>query len=187
VPIAQDFPFRIVLLLRTAGDPGRLAAPLRQVVAALDPEVPLRSVRTLEEVVSGALARRRLVALLLAAFAGLALTLAAVGTYGLLAYTVAQRVRELGVRQALGAGRADLHRLVLRQGLQRALAGVLLGWPAAFLAARFVRSMLFEVGPGDPLVFLLVGVLLLAVASLASWLPARRAAGVEPSVVLRGD
>jgi predicted permease len=187
VPYAQDFPFRVVVLLRAAGDPAGLAAPLREAIAGIDPEVPVRSVRTMEEVVGGTLLRRRLGLYLLGAFAALALVLATVGLYGLLAFTVAQRTRELGIRQALGARRTDLRRLVLRQGLQRTLAGLLVGWPAALVAGRLVRFLLFDVRPGDPMVSLVVALLLLGVALLASWLPARRAAAVEPSVVLRGE
>lgn len=149
--------------------------------------MPVRNVRTMEEVVGGTLLRRRLGLYLLAGFAALALALATVGLYGLLAFTVAQRTRELGVRQALGAQRTDLLRLVLRQGLQRTLAGLLVGWPVALVAGRLVRSLLFEVRPGDPKVSLGVGLVLLAVTLLASWLPARRAAAVGPSIVLRGE
>ena len=187
IPFAQDFPFRVVVLLRGAGDPERLVPALRRSVAELDPDVPVRNVRTMEGAIGDTLARRRFGLWLVGAFAGLALLLAAVGLYGMLAYTVTQRGRELGVRQALGAAARDVERLVLRQGLRRALLGLAIGWPIAWLAGRLLRSLLFEVRPGDPLISVLVAGVLLLACLLASWIPARRAAAIDPAVVLRGE
>jgi len=187
VPFAQDSPFRIVLVMRTAGDPARLAEALRRTLATLDPDVPVRHVRPMEEVIGDTVRARRLAVLLVGGFAALALILAAVGLYGLLAYTVTLRARELGVRQALGADRRELVGLVLRQGVGRAAVGVAIGVPAAVLAARTLRSLLFEVRPGDPITLALVAAVLLAVAAAASWVPARRAARVDAARVLRGE
>ena len=187
IPFAQDFPFRLVVMLRGAGDPETLVPALRRAAAELDPEVPVRRVRSMDEAVGDTLARRRFGLWLIGAFAALAVLLAAVGLYGMLAYTVAQRGRELGVRQALGAASADVVGLVLRQGLRRVLLGLALGWPAAVLAARLLRSLLFEVRPSDPLVSAIVAAVLLAACLLASWIPARRAAAIDPAVVLRGE
>jgi ABC-type antimicrobial peptide transport system permease subunit len=127
------------------------------------------------------------VLLLLATFAGLALLLSAVGIYGVLAYDVSQRTREIGVRSAIGASRGQIMRLILRQGLGKAGIGLAIGLVGAFCLSRFMTGLLFDVRPSDPVAYLAVSLLLLLVALLASWLPARRAAKVDPVVALRCD
>ncbi|HEX5757771.1 MAG TPA: FtsX-like permease family protein, partial [Thermoanaerobaculia bacterium] len=187
VPYAQASPWRLHLLVRAGGDPAALAPALRREVRAVDPQIPVADVRTLEEVLHASLARRRFGLLLVGGFAALALLLAGVGIYGLVAYTVQQRLRELGVRRALGATSRHLHALVLRRGLGHTALGVALGWGAGLLLARSIRSLLFGVAEDDPATYAAIAAAVLAVALLACWLPARRAAAVDPAVVLRGD
>jgi len=162
-----------------------LIASVRKAVRDVVPDEPLYSVRTMEERVEASIAPRRLNAFLLGVFAALALLLSAVGTYGVIAYSVAQRTRELGIRMALGAERADLLRMVARDGLALACAGVTLGVAAALGLTQFIASMLFSVRPADPLTFVSVSVLLVAVALVSSYIPARRATKVDPLVALR--
>ena len=125
--------------------------------------------------------------LLLASFAGVALLLSAIGIYGMLAYDVSRRTREIGIRSAIGATRQQIAALILRQGLWKAGAGLLLGLGGALGLSHFLTSLLFEVGPTDPLAYLIVSILLLSVALLASYLPARRAARIDPSIALRSE
>jgi ABC-type antimicrobial peptide transport system permease subunit len=175
------------LLLRGEGDPRALAAPLRALVRELDPSLPLAGVRPMSDVVAGALATPRLAGWLLALFAGLALALSAVGIYGLLAYLVSQRRTEIGIRIAIGAPRASVLWLVLGQGLRLAGAGLALGMAAALALTRLLASLLHGVEPRDPATFAAAPLALLAAALLASYLPARRATRVDPSVVLRAE
>jgi predicted permease len=175
------------LLLRGEGDPRALAAPLRALVRELDPSLPLAGVRPMSDVVAGALATPRLAGWLLALFAGLALALSAVGIYGLLAYLVSQRRTEMGIRIAIGAPRASVLWLVLGQGLRLAGAGLALGMAAALALTRLLASLLHGVEPRDPATFAAAPLALLAAALLASYLPARRATRVDPSVVLRAE
>jgi ABC-type antimicrobial peptide transport system permease subunit len=143
--------------------------------------------KTMTEVVSQSVATPRFYMLMLAAFAGIALVLAAIGIYGVISYTVAQRVRELGIRIALGASRGAVIGGVLGNGLRLTLAGVALGLIAAFGLTRLIRSLLFGVAAADAITFAAVAVLLVAIAVLASWLPARRAAAVDPLVAMRAE
>jgi putative ABC transport system permease protein len=176
-----------VLALRTRLDPRTLAPALGQVVRAVDPEQPIYGVRTMEQELAREIAPRRFSATLLGSFAALALLLAGTGLYALIAYLVAQRTRELGIRVALGAGRGAVLRLVLREGVVLVLAGVALGLAGAFALTRVVASLLFGVTTTDPATFVVVPLALAAVALLASWVPARRAAGVDPMVALRAE
>lgn len=188
-PVAQkpDQARALTLAVRTGLDPTVMAARLREVVKALDPQVPVFSVRTMEQQRDGSLALERMAATLLLAFGGLALLLAALGIYGVLAYSVGRRTREIGVRMALGARVTDVLTLVLRQGLSLVGIGLGVGLLAALGATRWLGSFLFGVSPLDPLT-LGLGVLLLALVALAAcWLPARRAARVNPIVALRQD
>ena len=175
------------VVLRTAGDPRTVAANLRAVVASVDPDTPVSDIRTVEQLVSQSVAQPRFTTLLLALFAGVALLLGAVGIYGVLAYAVSQRISEIGVRMALGAKAEDVLRLVVRRGLVLALAGVGIGLVAAWGATRLMSSLLYGIGATDPLTFFVVPLLLIGVALLASWIPARRATRVDPMVALRAE
>jgi len=177
----------MTLVLRTSVPPTELATSARNAVASVDPEVPVAQVETMEQVVSASLGSPRFLLILLGAFAVTAALLAAVGLYGVLAYTVTQRRAELGVRMALGAGGPDVVRLVLRHGMALALTGVALGLPAALLLSRFLESQLFEVSAADPLAYASVSVLLLVIAAVATLVPAWRAARVDPLQALRAE
>lgn len=173
------------LVVRTAGEPAALGGSVRQLLASIDRDVPVRRVRPVDEVLSASMARPRVYTLLLGLFASLALTLAAVGLYGVVSYTVAQRTSEMGVRLALGAERAAVLRLVLREGLGLTLAGTILGLATSLAVSRLLTRLIPGTEPGDPLTLALVSALLLAVALFASYLPARRASHVDPTVALR--
>lgn len=174
------------LVVRTAsGDPARLAMPLRGAVSSFDPELPISNIATLQEIVDQALAPARFAMLLLVLFAGLALILASVGVYGVISYSVAQRTHEIGIRMAMGADRGDVLRMVLRQSLVIALIGVAVGLACAAGLTRFLAGQLYGVSATDPVIFLAVAALLTAVAAVASWVPARRATGVDPLMAMR--
>jgi predicted permease len=176
-----------VVLRTKLPDPHRLEAGLRRTVKEMDPNVPHYSVQTFEEVVSRSLWRQRLQGQTLGIFAGLALILATVGIYGVISYSVAQRTRELGVRMALGATARDVRRLVIRQGLRLAAGGLGIGLLLAIGAGRILRSLVEGVEPADPLILAGVLGLLLFTAVLASWVPARRAATVDPLLAMRAE
>jgi len=184
-PEAQNPNPGMGLAIRTSGDPMNLAPTVQKVVQAIDPDQPVFRVAAMREVMADSVARRRLAMTLLAVFAGLALLLAAVGTYGVLAYSVAQRTHEIGLRMALGAERRDVLRMVAQEGLLLAGLGAVIGIAGALWLTRLIASMLFAVRPADPLTFLLVSLLLLAVALVSSYIPARRAAKVDPMAALR--
>ncbi len=183
----QTSPLARMLFVRTEGDPLALAPAVRALAREIDPNLPLYSVRTLSERLGDALSRSRFASVLLAVFAGLALLLAAVGVYGVLAYAVAQRRREIGLRIALGAERSSVARLVVSQGMALAGIGVGGGLALSVLAARSLSALLYRVEPADPLTFLVVPALLLAVALAACLLPALSAARLEPMSVLGKD
>ena len=172
------------IVLRTASDPAAIFAAAKNVLAQLDPTVPPRF-NTLDEMLSDSLNPRRFNLLLVGVFAGAALLLALAGVFGVLAYFVARRTREIGVRIALGASTGNVLSMVLRQGLRTALAGVVTGLVGSFLLTRFMRSLLFEIGPNDPVTLVGVALLLMTATMLASYIPARRAAKVDPMVALR--
>jgi putative ABC transport system permease protein len=173
------------LVVRTAANPLGVAAALRDQVLALDKEMVVGDLQTMEQRLGGTLAGRRGNMLTLGIFAGLALVLAVVGIYGVMSYSVAQRTQEIGVRVALGARPADVLRLVVRQGMTLVLVGVGVGLAGSIACTRLLRSMLFEVTPTDPVTFAGVVLLLTVVALLASYIPARRATRVDPMVALR--
>ncbi len=175
------------VVVRTASDQRSLAAPLRQLARELDPDLPVATPRPMTDIVATSLAAPRLTGFLLGAFAAIALTLAGVGIYGVLAYFVSRRTRELGIRMALGSDRAAVVRLVVRQGLALAGVGVLCGVVAAFGLTRLMQSLLYQVGPADPLTFVLVPLVLAAVALLACALPGIKAARLNPLVALRSE
>lgn len=176
-----------VLLVRTAGDPLAALPAVREAVRAVAPTLPMVGVRTLDEQLARASSRTRFAALLLGVFSALALLLAALGVYGVVAQTVADRRRELGLRMALGAEARRVGSLVLGQGLRLAAAGAALGVPAAWAASRALESLLFEVVPGDPWTYAAVPLVVLAATAAASLLPAWRAARLDPASVLRAE
>ncbi|MBX6363706.1 MAG: ABC transporter permease, partial [Gemmatimonadetes bacterium] len=175
------------LVIRTTGDPLALAPAVRRAVHAVDPDVPVFAVRTMERVRAESLARSRFLMTLLLVFAGVALALAVVGVYGVTAQAARQRTQEIGVRMALGARSSDVRRLVVRHGLWLIAAGVVIGVVAALLATRAMRALLYDVAPTDPLTFLAVALVLALTGLLASWLPAQRAASTDPAVALRAE
>ena len=175
----------VAYVVRAKGDPGALAAPIRSLLAALDPELPISEVRPLEDYLIDARGAQRFTMILAAAFAAAALLLSAIGLYGVVAYSVAQRRREFGVRLALGARPKQVRALVVRQGTRVAAVGLALGIPAAILIARLLRSQLFGVGPGDPLSYAVAIALLAAAAVSASWFAARRASSASAIEALK--
>jgi len=177
----------LTIVARTSGDPAQLVPAMRRAVAKIDPNVAITEAQTMPAVVALATARTRFDLLLLVVFAGVALTLAAVGIYGVISYGVSQRTRELGVRMALGAGQGEVLAMVLRQGLALALIVTGLGVAAALALSGSMRSLLYGVGATDPATFAAVCVVLLLVAALASYLPARRASRVDPAAALRAE
>jgi predicted permease len=186
-PLRQNVPGGLAYVVRTTGDPMALMPQVKAVLRNVDPDLPLSNVNSMEQLVEGSTGPRRFSMVLLAIFSGLAASLAAIGLYGVMSFTVTQRAKELGVRLALGAGTNDVLRLVLTQGMRLVLAGVGIGLVAALALSRVLRSMLFNVSATDPLTFVLISLLLMVVTLLATWLPARRAARVDPVVVLREE
>lgn len=182
----SNFPFAAIAV-RTAGESESVTRSLREAVSAIDPDLPLTRVRTMEDVAAAAVAQPRLTAFLMGAFATLALLLAAVGIYGVMAFSVSRRVSEMGIRMALGAGSRDVVSLVVGEGMKLALVGVLIGGAAAAFGARAMSSLLFGVGTTDGLTYLATTGLLLGVALLACYLPAIRATRVDPVTALRQE
>lgn len=174
-----------MVYVRTSGNAGALAASARRAIHDVGADLPVYDVRTLASRVGDATNQARFSALLLALFATAALVLATTGIYGVISFAVAQRTREIGIRIALGADRGAVLRLVVNQGVGLAAVGLVLGGLAAFVTTRVLRSLLFDVSPTDPLTFGTVIALLAIAAVAASWLPARRAAGLQPTEALR--
>ena len=177
--------YNSVIYLRTAGDPGTLGDAIRPEVEAVDPNVPVYAVRTMEDVIARSMAERRFALQILGFFAGVALLLAAIGIYGVMAYTFSQRRHEIGIRMALGAQPRDILRMALSEGMTLVAVGLGSGLVGALILTRFLRSMLFAVTPNDPLTFVALPALLAAVALLACFVPGRRATQVDPLVALR--
>jgi putative ABC transport system permease protein len=176
-----------VLLVRTSANSAALEPSIRAAVAAVDPTQPVYDARPMLERVQETWAAPRFLSFLLLVFAGLALVLSTVGLYGVLSYSALRRLREIGIRLALGAQRADILRLVLGEGVRLLGLGLALGLAGVFAAAQVLRSFLFEVSPLDPSVSLGVSVLLIAAALTAAWWPARRAARIDPIITLRAE
>jgi len=174
-------------VVRTSGDPARLGPSAVQVIRQIDPLLPVAAVRPLEDVFAESIARPRLTATAMGVFAGAALMLAALGVYGIVAYSVSQRSREFGIRVALGARPAQIVTMVVGQNLRVVVVGLALGLLIAIPATRLLRGLLHQVGPNDPIVFAGIGSLLAAVAVIASYLPARRGTQVDPVVTLKAD
>ncbi|HXI31606.1 MAG TPA: ABC transporter permease [Vicinamibacterales bacterium] len=189
VPLSQT-PFTIrsvYLTVRTAADPGAIASAVQRVVRGLDQSLPVYQTRPMLDWLDSTVSPRRFTVMLLVSFGALALTLAAIGTYGVVAYSVSQRTQEIGVRMALGATSRDVQWMVVGGGLRLATAGVLLGLVLSVGAARFMATLLFGVGVTDPMTFAAVAGVLLATAVFAAWVPARRATQVDPMAALRAD
>jgi len=172
---------------RTRGDPRRAIVAITEQLRLGSGDLPVAHVRTMEEVMGRSTARQRFNMLLLTIFGVVALVLAAIGIYGLLAYSVEQRTQEMGIRMALGADGASIRNLVVRQGMQLALAGAAVGIAAAFALTRLLSSLLFGVKPWDPAVFISAPLVLSAVALLAVWLPATHASKLDPMQALRNE
>jgi len=184
-PLAQSPVPYMVLAVRTRVAPESLVGAVRRAVKAVDKDQPLFQIQTMQQVVDDSVSGRRFQMSLLAIFASVALGLAAIGIYGLMSYSVSQRVHEIGIRMALGAKRAEILRLVVGQGMLLAMIGVALGIGGALLLTRFLSGLLYGVGANDPVTFLGVAVLLSTVAALASFIPAWRAARIDPMEALR--
>ncbi|MBS1791410.1 MAG: ABC transporter permease [Acidobacteria bacterium] len=175
------------LVVRTSGDPLALASAVRTAVQSVDKDQPVFSVRSMEQVLATSVAEPRFRTILLGVFAAVALGLATIGIYGVMAYTVAQRTHEIGIRMALGAGKSDVLWLVVKQGMALTIGGIVLGIGAALALTRLLSGLLFGVGADDPLTFVLIAVMLTTVALLACWIPARSATKVDPLIALRQE
>ena len=187
LPMYQRNSNSATIVVETGGDPASLSAGLREAVHSVDPDLPLFAVRTLDEIQASQTAPRRLAVVLRSVFSAVALLLAAIGIYGVVSYAVALRTQEIGIRMALGAKRDDISRMVLRFGVRMSLIGVTVGLVAAFGLARTMAGLLFQTSTADPPTFSIVPLLLMAVAILACWVPARRATRVDPLVALRTE
>jgi predicted permease len=187
LPLEQNFVSQLTLHVRAIGDPAALLGPVRRELQALDPSVAVYNLQTLEAQRKGSLYAERLSAVLLSMLGALALVLVAIGLYGLLSYAVSQRTREIGIRAALGARRRDLLHLVIGRGVLLTIVGSIAGIAASFALTGLIRGVLFQVSPMDPQVFVLVPAGLIAVALVACWLPARRAARLNPLAALRHE
>ena len=181
-----SWPF-FAFVIRTAGDPTRALASARQIIHDLDPSLPIRSPQRMEEVLSAAIAPARWSTTLLGVFAGVALVIAVLGVFGVLSFVVTQRTRELGIRIALGASSGAVRRAVMGRGLALVGAGVLIGTTVSWALTRFMSTLLFGVTPTDPATFIGVSAVLVAAATAASYLPARRATRVDPIIALRAE
>jgi predicted permease len=175
------------LVVRTSVEPMSLATSVRNAIWAVDKDQPVANIDTMDHIVSQAIARQRFSMLLLGIFAGLALVLAAVGIYGVMSYSVAQRRHEIGIRIALGAQRADVLRMTMKQGLKLVALGLLIGLASAFVLTRVMASLLFGISATDPATFASICMVLLGVAALANYIPALRATKVDPIVVLQAQ
>jgi putative ABC transport system permease protein len=177
----------MTLIVRTTSDPASLAAAVRSKVQEVDPNQPVYDVATMEQRFSQAVAPQRFNALVMAIFAGMAVILAGVGVYGVMAYSVTRRTHEIGIRRALGAQRQDVIGLVLRRGAALVLVGITLGLAGALALTRFLSNLLYGVTFRDPLTFVAVSLILTGVALMASYIPALRATKVDPMVALRHE
>src|ERR1019366_6210215 len=177
----------ITLVARTSGDPADLASTVKRTVWSFDRNLPISEVLTMDRVVADAASLSRFEMLLFGLFAVVALVLAAVGIYGVMNYSVSRRTREIGIRISLGASRAAVLRMVVRQGMMQALAGTAAGFVGALLLSKLMSRMLYGVRPNDPVTFAGVAMVLGVVALLASCVPARKATRIEPTVALRSE
>ncbi|MCI0387286.1 MAG: ABC transporter permease [Acidobacteria bacterium] len=187
VPYNQLVVGAVPLVVRTKSEPEALIGAVQREIRDVDREVAVGKVRTMTQMMSATLAERRFALFLLGAFAAVALTLAAIGIYGVMAYAVTQRTREIGIRMALGAQTGDVLRLIIKQGLSFAVIGVVIGLVGAFALTRLMADLLFGVSATDPLTFIVIALLLTFIMMLACWIPARRATNVDPLEALRCD
>jgi predicted permease len=187
LPHRDQMTYSMTLVARTSTDPLDALGRIREIVYRLDPQLPLHDVRTMADNVAVAMLPARLNVYVLGAFGVLGLFLAAVGIYGVLAYSVSRRTREIGIRVAIGADKRTIEKLFLREGLSLTLLGIVLGILGAFGTSRLVKNLLYGVEALDPVVFCAVPLVLVATATLAVWLPARRAASVEPVIALKTE
>jgi putative ABC transport system permease protein len=171
--------------VRTASSPGAFINPIKQALARFEPDRATSGIRTMDEVLYDSVGSRRFPMMLLVAFSLVALTLAAVGISGVVAFSVSQRIREIGIRLALGARKGHVIRLVLNRSMTAAMIGVIVGLAASFGLTRFLTGLLFEVKPMDPVVLGSAALILVGVAFIACYLPARRATKVDPMIALR--
>jgi putative ABC transport system permease protein len=179
--------YALSMVLRTENDPRTQISALRSIVRQLDPDQPVVKFRTMEENIATSVSAPRFRTTLLGIFAAGALLLAVIGLYGLISYSVEQRVQEIGIRLTLGAGERDVLRMVLAQGMALALSGIAVGLAGAVALSRVLGSFLYGISPTDPVTYALVALVLLAVALAACYLPARRATRVDPMVALRHE
>lgn len=186
-PAWQKVSETMSLAVRTDGDPAALAGATMAAVAAVDPRQAVYEVRTMNDIVAEAQESRRFVTALFAGFAGLALVLASLGIYGVMAYHTGQRRQEMGIRMALGAGAGELQRMVVSEGMRLVILGLALGLAGGALLSRLLRSLLYQVAPGNPSSYVLAAAALAAVAMVACWIPARRASRVDPVDALRAS
>jgi predicted permease len=187
LPVRQSPGYASVVFLRSAGNPEALGEAIRHVVQSIDPNIPVFSVRTMDQVIARSMAERRFALQLLGIFAGVALLLAAIGIYGVMAYSFSQRTHEIGIRIAIGAQRMDIFRMAVSEGMQLVAIGLVIGLVGAAALTRSVRSMLFDVSPADPITFAGISLTLAGVAFLACYVPAQRATRVDPLVALREE
>jgi putative ABC transport system permease protein len=187
LPFGQWPTSSLSLAIRTAGDPLLAAPAVERTIHAIDKDLPVFSIRSMDQLLGSSMAQRRLTMTLLVGFAALALLLAAIGLYGVISYSVKQRTHELGIRIAVGAQAGDVLRLILTQGLRLNLIGVMIGLAAAFGMTRWMETLLFGVRPTDPLTFTVITVALTLVALVSCWLPARRATKIDPIFALRSE
>jgi putative ABC transport system permease protein len=185
VPLRQNAASEMTLLVKSGADPAALTSAIREAVQSIDKDQPLFAISTMKELVSNSVATRRMTLVLLGLFSGLALVLGAIGIYGVISYSVAQRTHEIGIRMALGAPRRDVFRLVVGQGLKLAGIGITIGVVAAFGLARLMSSLLYGISVTDFETFAGVSILLAFVAFVACYIPARRAMRVDPIIALR--
>jgi putative ABC transport system permease protein len=172
------------VLVRTDGDPAALTASVRAKLREVDPGLPLVAPDTLDHLFEQSMADRDLTMMLLIVFAGLALLLASLGVYSVMAYSVAQRSAEIGIRMALGAGSGQVQKMVIGQGMTLAAIGLAIGLLGALALTRLMQALLFEVRASDPVIYLSIAAILSAVAIAACWIPSRRAAGLDPTTAL---
>jgi putative ABC transport system permease protein len=186
-PAAQtaSYPVRLSeFAFRSAGDPKQLVTAVQKQVWAIDKDLPITNVRTYDEIISQSVSERRFQTLLLGLFASLALILAMIGIYGVISYSVSQRIPEIGIRMALGASRSDVLKMVIGRAMLLVLIGIAAGAVGAWSLSQYIKTLLFEVKPGDPWTYAMIAIILAVVAMTASLVPARRATRVDPMVAL---